>query len=91
MFGSSLECKWNVGDPILYFMMQDGKRVDMVSGKIERIEEGTLLDHSLYPVGASYPPTDENHIHVSYKIESIGENECNLEIEQYGFETAAED
>jgi hypothetical protein len=49
-----------------------------------------LLEHSLYPVGASYPPTDENHIHVSYTIEPIGKNECSLEIEQYGYETAAE-
>ena len=90
MFGSSLECNWNVGDPILYFMMQDGKRIDMVSGVIERIEEGKILEHSLYPVGASYPPTDENHIHVLYRIEAIGENDCSLEIEQYGFENAAE-
>ena len=90
MFGSSVESYWKVGDPIRYFMMQDGKQIDMVSGHIERIEDGKLLEHSLFPVGASYPETKENHIHVIYALESNGKGECKLEIEQYGFETAAD-
>ena len=88
MFGSSVESDWTVGSSIRYFILQDGKNVDMVSGTIAKIISNELLEHSLYPVGASYPATVENHIHVTYTIRSIDENSSTLEIEQFGFEDA---
>lgn len=91
MFGSSVESDWNVGSKVLYYMVKDGVRTDIVSGTVEETEKNKTLVHSLFPVGASYPATEENHIHVRYTLTPTeNETACILEIEQFGFEDATE-
>ena len=89
MFGSYTKCEWKIGNDIIYYINHEAKETPIVSGKIIDIVEPTTLKLSLYPVGASYPNIDKNHIFITYRIEEHN-NSSTLKIYQDGFDTASD-
>jgi len=89
MFGSMIESNWEIGSSITFYIEKDGERVDVVFGKIEKLEPLNTFRHTLYPASADYPNVPENHIYVEYTLkENNGKTELN--IKQGGFKTVAE-
>lgn len=88
MFNCKIDSAWTVGADLIYYMEMDGKRMNMVSGKIEQLEKPVVLRHTLFPVGADFPDIPENHIYIIYSIHKHSKI-CELEVFQAGFDTAA--
>ncbi len=89
MFGSEVESEWKVGQPITYFMVNEGQRVDMVYGNVEEIDPPYRLKHTLIPAQATYEHDADNHIYCEYILENK-DGKTNLKINQGGFEGAVE-
>lgn len=87
MFGSHVESNWEINSTILFYIFQDGKRVDIVKGFIQAFEPNKRLKHTLFPIGASYNDDLINHVDVEYKL-IPQEDKCLLQITQSGFKNA---
>ena len=88
MFNSKVDSFWKENERIIYYIENDGTRMDVVDGIIKKLEKPTSFSHSLYPVGADYPNIEENHIYVHYSLKEV-EGGTELSIKQDGFDTAA--
>jgi len=89
MFGSEIESEWEVGSDILFYIENEGSRMPMVYGKIEKFNKPNVFRHTLIPAGASFENTEENHIYCEYRLEEQS-NGTSLRIIQGGFEKAVE-
>jgi uncharacterized protein YndB with AHSA1/START domain len=89
MFGCEVISDWEVGTPLLWKMMHEGKEMIPVKGKILAIQVPHLLKYSVIDAFATYADSPENHLNVTYELlETNGAT--TLTVTQDGFELAAE-
>lgn len=89
MFGCRTISDWKVGSPLLWRGKYEGNEMDFVTGYVMEIIPGQLLKYSVIDPYATYPITPENHLVVTYQVETL-DDECLLTVVQDGFETVAE-
>lgn len=89
MFGCETVSDWNVGSELLWRGELEGNPMVFVSGYILEIEPGKLLKYSVIDPNAPYPKTPENHLDVTYILQSENGGTL-LTAVQDGFENAAD-
>ena len=89
MFGSVVETDWAVGSNSNFYFEKDGQRMMVVNGTVTESEAPAVLEHTLFPTGASYPDVPENHLLVRYTISEI-DGGSRLDILQSKFDTVEE-
>ena len=89
MYGCNVVSTWEEGALLKWEMMHEGKLITPVEGFILSIEKPWMLTYTVIDPYADYEHIIENHLHVTYYIQAINEEECELRIRQYGFETVA--
>lgn len=89
MFGCSAITDWEVGSSLLWEGEYEGKKMVFVKGNVLAIDKGKSLKYSVIDPHAAYPDIPENHLHVTYELESEGKF-TRLTVIQDGFETVAD-
>ena len=89
MFGCEVISDWEVGTPLLWKMIHEGKEMIPVKGKILAIQAPHLLKYSVIDAFATYADIPENHLHVTYELSETN-GTTTLTVTQDGFEQAAD-
>ncbi|MPR36250.1 SRPBCC domain-containing protein [Salmonirosea aquatica] len=89
MFGCAAESDWQVGSPLVWRMMHEGKEIIPVKGTLLEIEPYEVLKYTVIDPFAPYPDIPENYLHVTYTLEEDAYG-TTLTVTQDGFEGAAE-
>jgi uncharacterized protein YndB with AHSA1/START domain len=89
MFGCEATSDWKKGSPLIWKMVQEGKDLVPVKGKILEIDAPRLLKYTVIDPFASYPDIPENYLNVTYQLEEKN-GQTELTVTQDGFEGAAD-
>lgn len=89
MFGCETVSDWQVGSPLLWRAMYQGKETVFVKGVIITIQPQQLLQYSVIDPNAAMADIPANYLHVTYKL-SGPNGEIKLTVTQDGFEGAAD-
>ena len=89
MFGCEAISDWKKGSPLIWKIVQEGKDLVPVKGKILDIDPPRLLRYTVIDPFAAYPDVPENYLNVTYQLEEKN-GQTIFTVTQDGFETAAD-
>ena len=89
MFGCETVCDWEVGSPLLWRALYEGKQTVFVKGAIIDIVPQKLLKYTVIDPNATMADIPENYLNITYEL-SGPNGEVNLTVTQDGFEGAAD-
>lgn len=88
MFGSRCRSNWQGGNPVEYYMLQEGKEITIVHGQVIKVEPHSYLEHTIFPTGSDFEDIPKNHLITIYQLEK-DDGSTLLTVLQRGFETVA--
>lgn len=73
MFGTTVQCSWEIGKPIVFTGIWEGKEYKD-KGTILRLEKEKVLQYSYWSSAFGIPDTEENHAIVTFELRKQGES-----------------
>ena len=89
MFGSRIRSDWQDGSSLEYLVEHEGEATVAVRGKVIKANAPAYLETTIFPTGASYPDTPENHLITIYELAPV-QGGTVLTITQPNFGTIAD-
>ena len=87
MYTCAIESTFEEGSKVVWRGIHDD--VIYVTGKLLQIEPSKKMTYTVIDPNADYPQVEENHLKVSYLLESRGDKVL-LQVTQSGYESVAE-
>ena len=89
MFGCEALSDWNVGSPLLWKGLYEGKEMIFVKGHIVRIEPDKFLSYTVIDPNGPIPDVPENYLTVTYELTAQG-NHTTLTVTQGDYSKVAD-
>jgi uncharacterized protein YndB with AHSA1/START domain len=89
MFGCEAISDWNIGSPLLWKGMYEGREMVFVKGNIVELKPGKLLAYTTFDPNLSIEDIPENYLTVTYHL-SFDNGKTTLTVTQGDYATVAE-
>lgn len=89
MFGCKTVSNWEVGSPLTWEMIYEGKKITAVKGEIIKIQPEKYLAYTTIDPNSSIQDIPENYLTVTYKLSELN-GVTNLEVAQGDYSKVAD-
>ncbi len=89
MFGCKTVSTWEVGSPLTWEMIYEGKKITAVKGEIIKIQPEKYLAYTTIDPNSNVPDNPDNYLTVTYNLSELN-GITNLEITQGDYSKVAD-
>lgn len=89
MFGCKTVSNWEVGSPLTWEMIYEGKKITAVKGEIIKIQPEKYLAYTTIDPNSNVPDNPDNYLIVTYNLSELN-GITNLEITQGDYSKVAD-